>query len=60
MEKMGNGFKVTTMRLDVRGVVPGASPAAFQSAAEAAKTGCPISGVMAGNVKIEMEARLEQ
>ena len=59
VEKMGNGFKVTTMRLDVRGVVPGASPAVFQSAAEAAKTGCPISGVLAGNVKVEMEAKLE-
>ncbi len=60
VDKVGDGFKVTTMRLDVRGVVPGATPEAFRSAAEAAKIGCPISGVMAGNVKIEMEARLEQ
>jgi osmotically inducible protein OsmC len=59
VDKVGDGFKVTTMRLDVRGVVPGAAPAAFQTAADAAKTGCPISGVMAGNVKVEMDARLE-
>ncbi|HET8623379.1 MAG TPA: OsmC family peroxiredoxin [Gemmatimonadales bacterium] len=59
VDKVGEGFQVTTMRLDVRGVVPGATAAAFQAAAEGAKTGCPISGVMAGNVKVEMEARLE-
>jgi osmotically inducible protein OsmC len=60
VDKVGDGFKVTTMRLDVRGVVPGANAAGFQSAAEAAKAGCPISGVMAGNVKVDMEAKLEQ
>ena len=52
------GFKVTTMRLEVRGVVPGATPAAFQRAAEAAKNGCPISQALAGNVKVEMDAKL--
>lgn len=59
VDKVGDGFKVTTMRLDVRGVVPRATPAAFQTAAEAAKSGCPISGVMGDNVKVEMDARLE-
>ena len=60
VDKVGDGFKVTTMRLDVRGVVPGANAAGFQSAAEAAKVGCPISGAIAGNVKVEMQAKLEQ
>ncbi len=60
VDKVGEGFKVTTMRLDVVGVVPGANAAAFQSAAEAAKVGCPISGVMAGNVKVEMTVSLER
>jgi len=60
VDKVGDGFKVTTMRLEVRGLVPGANAAAFQSAAEAAKAGCPISQAIAGNVKVEMEARLEQ
>ena len=59
VDKAGAGFKVTTMRLDVRGVVPGATQAAFTAAAEAAKSGCPISQALAGNVKIEMQARLE-
>jgi lipoyl-dependent peroxiredoxin len=60
VDKVGDGFKVTTMRLDVRGVVPGASAAAFQSAAEAAKAGCPISQAIAGNVNVSMEAKLQQ
>jgi osmotically inducible protein OsmC len=59
VDKVGAGFKVTTMKLDVRGVAPGATPEKFQAAAEAAKNGCPISGVMAGNVAIEMTAKLE-
>lgn len=53
------GPKVTTMQLVVRGSVPGIDAAAFQAAAEAAKDGCPISGAIAGNVAIELEATLE-
>jgi osmotically inducible protein OsmC len=60
VDKVGDGFKVTTMRLEVRGLVPGATPAAFQRAAEAAKKGCPISQALAGNVKVEMDAKLQQ
>lgn len=60
VDKVGDGFKVTLMRLDVRGVVPGANAAAFQKAAEAAKVGCPISQALAGNLKVEMDAKLEQ
>lgn len=60
VDRVGDGFKVTTMKLDVRGVVPGATAAAFQAAAEAAKLGCPISQALAGNVTVQMEAKLEQ
>ncbi len=60
IDKVGDGFKVTTMRLDVRGVVPKATAEAFKAAAEAAKAGCPISKAIAGIVKVEMEARLEK
>ena len=60
VDKVGDGFKVTLMRLDVRGVVPGANAPAFQKAAEAAKVGCPISQALAGNLKVEMDAKLEQ
>lgn len=58
-DKVGDGFKVTSMRLSVRGRVPGADEAAFQQAANAAKEGCPISQALKGNVDISLEAALE-
>jgi osmotically inducible protein OsmC len=59
IDKVGEGFKITRMRLEVVGKVPGMDQSAFAKAAEAAKKGCPVSGALDGNVKIEMDARLE-
>ena len=59
VEKAGEGFKITRMRLEVRGKVPGVDQAAFLKAAEDAKKGCPVSGALQGNVQIELDARLE-
>jgi lipoyl-dependent peroxiredoxin len=59
VEKVGDGFKITRMRLEVRGKVPGITPAAFSKAAEDAKQGCPVSGALKGNVQFELHARLE-
>lgn len=58
-DKVGDGFKVTGVRLHVRGRVPGADEAAFMQAANAAKDGCPISQALKGNVDISLEASLE-
>lgn len=58
-DKVGDGFKVTSVRLHVRGRVPGADEAAFMKAANAAKDGCPISRALKGNVDISLEAMLE-
>ena len=59
VEKVGDGFKITKMRLEVTGKVPGMDPAGFVQAAEAAKKGCPVSGALQGNVSLELDARLE-
>jgi osmotically inducible protein OsmC len=59
VEKMGEGFKITRMRLEVRGKVPGLDQAGFAKAAEAAKQGCPVSIALQGNVQFELDARLE-
>lgn len=59
MEKVGDGFKITLMRLEVRGQVPGIDQAAFAAAAEQAKSGCPVSGALQGNVRFELDAKLE-
>jgi len=57
LEKLDSGFTITAVHLDVVGRVPNADDAAFQKAAENAKTGCPVSKVLKAN--ITMEARLE-
>jgi lipoyl-dependent peroxiredoxin len=59
IDKAGEGFKITRMRLEVRGKVPGVDQAGFSRAAEDAKKGCPVSGALQGNVQLEMDAKLE-
>ena len=59
IEKVGDGFKITTMELKVRGKVAGIDQAKFQQVAEAAKNGCPVSGALKGNVQIKLDAKLE-
>jgi osmotically inducible protein OsmC len=59
-DKVGDGFKVVSSVLEVRGKVPGSDDAAFQKAAEAAKDGCPISQALKGNVDLSVKATLEK
>jgi lipoyl-dependent peroxiredoxin len=58
IDKVGAGFKITRMRLEVLGEVPGIDQSAFAKAAEAAKEGCPVSQALKGNVPMEFDARL--
>lgn len=58
LEKVGDAFRITKIKLEVRGTVPGLDQAAFQKAAEAAKEGCPISNALKNNVAMELDARL--
>ena len=57
-DRVGEGFKVVSSALEVRGQVPGIDAAAFEQAAEAAKDGCPISGALKGNVELSVKATL--
>ena len=57
LEKVGNGFEVTAIHLDVKARIPGADRAAFEKAANEAKAGCPISKLL--NTKVTMDAKLE-
>lgn len=52
------GFKLTGIALTVRGEVTGLDEAGFQSAAQDAKAGCPISKALTG-VEITLDAALE-
>ena len=58
IEKVGEGFKITTMRLRTRATVPDIDDARFQAIAAATKEGCPVSGALKNNVQIELEAEL--
>ena len=58
VEKVGEGFKITTMALRVRAAVPGVDDATFQAIADGTKKGCPVSVALAG-VNITLEATLE-
>jgi len=52
------GFRLTGIKLTVRGEVSGLDEAGFAKAADAAKAGCPISKALAG-VDITLDAALE-
>ena len=58
IDKVGDGFRITRMRLEVRGEVPGLDDTAFKAAAEKAKEGCPVSQALKGTVPMELDARL--
>ena len=58
LEKTDAGFAITSVHLDVRARVPGADQQAFETAANNAKAGCPVSKVL--NAQITMEAKLEE
>ena len=57
LEKTDAGFTVTEVHLNVVARVPDASAEQFETAANNAKAGCPISRLL--NAKITMEAKLE-
>jgi len=57
LEKTDAGFTITAVHLDVTAKIPGAEQQAFDTAANNAKTGCPISRLL--NAPNTMEARLQ-
>lgn len=57
MEKLDAGFTVTEVALDLVAKIPGAPQDKFDTAANNAKTGCPISRLL--NAKITLNAKLE-
>jgi len=57
MEKLDAGWTITESHLDVTAKIPNADKQAFETAAENAKKGCPLSRLL--NAKVTMEARLE-
>jgi osmotically inducible protein OsmC len=58
LDQREGGFRITSMRLTVRGQVEGIDEDAFRAAADEAKAGCPVSKALAGNVEITLDAAL--
>ncbi|MGF9566097.1 OsmC family protein [Neorhizobium sp. JUb45] len=47
LDKVGDGFGITAIKLDLTGTVPGTDEANFKELAEKAKAGCPVSKALA-------------
>ncbi len=47
LQKVGEGFAITTIGLELEAKVPGIDAAKFEAIAEAAKKGCPVSKALA-------------
>jgi len=58
LERTDAGMTVTRIDLDTVGEVPGMDDAEFSKHAEEAKSGCPISRLLAPGVEITLVARL--
>jgi osmotically inducible protein OsmC len=56
MEKLDAGWTVTKIHLDVTAKIPNADKAKFETAANNAKAGCPISRLL--KAEITMDAKL--
>ncbi len=57
LDQKDGGFAITASHLELKAKVPGATPAAFDQATQAAKTGCPVSKLY--NTNITLDAHLE-
>ncbi len=57
IDKVGEGFKITTIELETEARIPGIDEKKFQEQAEAAKKGCPVSQALTGT-EITLKAKL--
>lgn len=57
-DQVGDGFRMTTMRLQIRGQVDGLDEDGFREAAEQAKDNCPVSQALSENVEVTVDASL--
>jgi len=58
LDKIGEGFAITSIALETEAEIPGIDNAKFQSMAQDAKTNCPVSKALAGT-QIQLHATLK-
>jgi osmotically inducible protein OsmC len=56
LEKVADGFAITSVHLTLKAKIPGADQKTFEQLAGKAKAGCPVSKLL--NTKITMDASL--
>lgn len=56
LEKLDDGFAITSVQLTLKAKIPGADQATFKQLAAKAKAGCPVSKVL--NADITLDASL--
>lgn len=57
LEKVDDGYAITSVHLTLKAKIPGADQAKFEELAGKAKAGCPVSKLL--NTKITLDATLE-
>ena len=57
-DQVGDGFRMTTMRLQIRGQVDGIDEDGFREAADQAKDNCPVSQALSDDVEVTLDASL--
>ncbi len=57
-DKVGEGFRMTTMQLQISGEVDGLDEDGFSKAAEDAKDNCPVSQALSDDVEVTLDASL--
>ena len=58
LDQVDGAFRITSVKLSVRGEVEGLEEDAFRAAAETAKEGCPVSNALGDSIEITLEATL--
>ncbi len=58
LDKVPDGFAITSVHLTLKAKIPGATTEKFQELAGKAKAGCPVSKLL--NAEITLEATLEE
>ena len=53
LEQKGGGFEVTSVLLNLKAKIPGATKEQFQELANKAKANCPLSKVLKANIALE-------
>jgi osmotically inducible protein OsmC len=56
LDKDGEGFAITHSHLELKAAIPGATPEAFERAAQTAKANCPVSKLF--DTEITLDAKL--